>query len=92
MNSNKAESKWRKLILEFNSSNLTPTEFCKKKKISAGCFYKWKKRYGSEDSISQDFIEVKPQVINGNVPVVVSPKMQMIRITTSNGTILEIPL
>ncbi len=42
--------KWRKLIREYNESELTPTEFCSKKNISRNTFYSWRQICSEEQS------------------------------------------
>ena len=52
--------KWRKLIKEYNVSELTPTEFCEKKNISRNTFYSWRQICNeSQSATSNDsFLEV----------------------------------
>ena len=52
--------RWRKLIREYNVSELTPIEFCKKKNISRNTFYSWRQICNEKQSaISKDtFLEV----------------------------------
>lgn len=55
--------RWRKLIKEYNVSELTPTEFCRNKNISRNTFYAWRSRFKKDQSsVNNDsFLEVSLQ-------------------------------
>ena len=86
------ELKWRDLISDFQNSNLSPKDFCKQAKVNVACFYKWKKHYETVGLEEPGFVEVNSQIFKEKPKLAPAGLNQVIRIITSNGTTLEIPL
>ncbi len=85
----KSKIDWQSLVEEWPSSGLSKTEYCKEKNISREAFYRWYKvlnanQTNTPTSPESSFMEVFPEINSKTIPC--------IKITTSYGLILEIPL
>lgn len=98
----KTKEEWQALVEKLKSSGLTKSEFCRRNQIASSRFYDWAKEYGGgiipPSSLSKKvktpkkiskFIEIeleKPSIKSGEV------SLKTLRIITSYGATLEIPL
>ncbi len=81
------------ILAEWRSSGLSQSEFCRNHSLSPSTFYTWLKKSQNDQSISASkkppFLEVVA------VPEeILSPSTQLrfLRVTTSYGLVVEIPL
>jgi hypothetical protein len=97
--SNKEE--WQALVDKLKASGLTKSEFFRRNKISSGRFYDLAKRYGDGIPSTQgakrgkrpaqsksEFVEIAFE----NPSKIIDSNPRILRIKTSYGTVLEIPL
>jgi hypothetical protein len=80
----------RMILKEWESSDLTRAEFCKKHGMSISSLRQWKKMISERSNEFEvpDFIEVAPAPTPENS----SPSRKFFRITTSYGAVIEVPL
>jgi hypothetical protein len=84
---------WPYLIQEWKKSGLSKVAFCREKGISKDSFYKWQKALDKQPDLTPDstpikFIEIEtPNAAHKDLS-----DLRCLRIVTSYGTILEIPL
>jgi hypothetical protein len=58
--SSKKSSKWQSLILSYQDSSLSVTQFCKNYNISKSSFYKWSRKLSLDVAVSKGkFIAVR---------------------------------
>ncbi len=95
------ENIWFIVVERFHSSGLSKTSFCRQNNISISRFYELVKKFGDGEipstkarsnraptfSNKHNFIELQAADITE-----VTPSIKILRITTSYGTIVEIPL
>ena len=104
MNESMGESTWKKVVDSWRGSGLGQLEYCIKNKIRASAFYYWRKKIDGvkqkpgkakkSNSVSkiQDH-DLKPDFIEINIPQSnMKYPGQVLRITTSYGAVMEMPL
>ncbi len=77
------------LLLEWRESGLSQVEFCRTKSIGVSTFQTWlkkEKKFPRTPMPEFSFVEV----VNDNPPA--SPQTRILRLSTSYGLLLEIPL
>ena len=92
----KLVDKWALIIQEWETSGLSKAEFCRQKKVSASSFQVWQRKLQPAPSKSLPKKEMPQQFLEIHLPREVHQstdlKNRVLRITTSYGAILEIPL
>ena len=79
MSSQQRRQRWRELITEQSSSDLSIAEFCRQHGVSQASFYQWRKR-----------LETEP--LGGNVFVPVSVVgCSMVEVEFPCGTVMRVP-
>lgn len=86
----------RAILKEWESSELTRKDFCKKHGMSASSLRHWKEMVSEKDDAPEasDFIEVESAPVASTEPALknsTSPK-KFFKITTSYGAVIEVPL
>jgi len=97
-----SKEEWQALVDKLQASGLTKSEFFRRNKISSGRFYEMAKRYGDGPIPSargakriRKTTQTKPDFVEiafGNPSKTTVSNPRILRITTSYGTVLEIPL
>lgn len=86
----------RAILKEWESSEMTRKEFCKKHGISISSLRHWKEMVAAKDKEpeTEAFIEVDSIDSVVTVPAMKnsSPSRKVFRITTSYGAVIEVPL
>lgn len=86
----------RAILKEWESSEMTRKEFCKKHGISISSLRHWKEMVAAKDNEPETkaFIEVDPSDSVVTVPTLRSSpsSRKFFRITTSYGAVIEVPL
>ncbi|MFY7930220.1 MAG: IS66 family insertion sequence element accessory protein TnpA [Oligoflexus sp.] len=89
----RASNNWAHLIQDWKKSGLSKAAFCRERGLSKDSFYKWirtfEKQSGSTAKVTPvNFLEIEASPADRKDPL----HMRCLRIITSYGTILEIPL
>jgi len=92
----KNSEKWSQIFLDWEQSGLSKAEFCRQRKLSQSTFQIWYRKLGkssptirtSKDE-TQEFVELHiPRDLNASLP----PQVRLLKIRTSYGATVEIPL
>lgn len=98
-----AEDFWREKLADWKVSGENISLFCRTNRLNVGCFYKWKKRLvGSTPTNSRLELAAKvpkkarvmPSFVEVSLPSTPMPLVlnKILKITTSYGTVIEVPL
>lgn len=86
---------WKKVLAGWQSSGLSRREYCKQEGIAESVFYKAQQRLANKQAVcsSGSRSVSNPEVAQSFVEVVESQvSTPMLRITTSSGCVVEVPL
>ncbi len=53
---NRSKAQWKKLVDEYDVSEITQAEFCRQHKIACSSFLKWRKRFSTQSA--NDFVNI----------------------------------
>jgi hypothetical protein len=86
----------RAILKEWESSEMTRKEFCKKHGMSISSLRHWKDMVSEKDDVPEieDFVEVESSPAASTEPPLKNstPSRKFFKITTSYGAIIEVPL
>jgi transposase-like protein len=87
-----SDSQKKKFISDWKDSGLTRADFCKKIGVSLTGFDKWRRKFGSAEDIEREkqpkieFLELSP-ISDGDKTI-----SKVLRIVSSYGAVIEVPL
>jgi len=73
----RSEAQWRKLIENFEHSNLTLEAYCQHHKIASSGFYSWRKRFENEvntQTSAESLIDITPQLSASSLSPSIKPE------------------
>ena len=95
-----SEDFWREKLADWKASGESISHFCRTNRLKVGSFYNWKKRLldstptkGRSD-LTQSMARTKPSFVEVAFPSKPTPLVlnKTLKITTSYGAVIEVPL
>ncbi len=65
---NRRKAQWKKLVEQYEASELTPSAFCKEHKIANSSFLKWRRRFSNNNQSANDFVNITEPLTSAPLP------------------------